>query len=198
MKPVDPTHVPLHPPGTIFFRCRAPRASKFSSGDRDLPKNRRKSKRKKYRNCLSVSSSGKAAKQQRASLLHDGYTLVSRSINTMMFADGACEGKSRSEEEVMQGHRRRRVTRKRVPRDRPQAPSARRVAAGRHRFLCRELDAVALARNVTVFYGTGHLVLTPPQPGLCIGSRHEAMRARRPDRWLARSGKPPALPYPTW
>ena len=51
-------------------------------------------------------------------------------------------------------------------RDRPQPPSARRVAAGRHRFLCRsssvmytdiassslrELDAVALATNVTVF-----------------------------------------------
>jgi hypothetical protein len=27
-----------------------------------------------------------------------------------MFADGACEGRSRSEEEVMQGHRRRRAT----------------------------------------------------------------------------------------
>ena len=39
----------------------------------------------------------------------------------------------------MQGHRRRRVTRKRVPRDRPQPPSARRVAAGRHRFLLRLL-----------------------------------------------------------
>ena len=66
----------------------------------------------------------------------------------------------------MQGHRRRRVTRKRVPRDHPQPPSARRVAAGRHRFLCcssfvmytdiassslRELDAVALATNVTIF-----------------------------------------------
>ncbi len=50
-------------------------------------------------------------------------------------------------------------------RDRPQPPSARRVAAGRHRFLCRssvmytdiassslrELDTVALATNVTVF-----------------------------------------------
>jgi len=36
--------------------------------------------------------------------------LVSRSINTMTFADGACEARSRSEEEAMQGHRRRRET----------------------------------------------------------------------------------------
>jgi hypothetical protein len=36
--------------------------------------------------------------------------LVSRPMNTMMFADGACEGRSRSEEEVMQGYRRRRAT----------------------------------------------------------------------------------------
>jgi len=51
-------------------------------------------------------------------------------------------------------------------RDRPQSPLARRVAAGRHRLLCRsssvmytdiassslrELDAVALATNVTLF-----------------------------------------------
>ena len=50
----------------------------------------------------------------------------------------------------MQGHRRRRVTRKRVPRGLPQSPSARRVAAGRHRFLCRELDTVALATNTTI------------------------------------------------
>ena len=55
-------------------------------------------------------------------------------------------------------------------RDRLQPPSARRVAAGRHRFLCpsssamrtdiassslRELDAVALATNVTVFMERG-------------------------------------------
>jgi len=117
-------------------------------------------------------------------------------LNTMMFADGACGGKSRSEEEVMQGHRRRRVTRKRVPRDRPQAPSARRVAAGRHRFLGRELDAVALARNVTVFYGTGHLVLTPPQPGLCIGSRHETPKARRPDRVACQGWQAIGSPLP--
>ena len=34
-------------------------------------------------------------------------------------------------------------------RDRLQSPSAQRVAAGWHRFLCRELNAVALATNVT-------------------------------------------------
>ncbi len=55
-------------------------------------------------------------------------------------------------------------------RDRPQPPSARRVATGRHRFLCRssstihigiassslrELNAVALATNVTVLMERG-------------------------------------------
>ena len=35
---------------------------------------------------------------------------MSRPRNTITFADGACEGRSRSEEEVMQGHRRRRAT----------------------------------------------------------------------------------------
>ena len=71
--------------------------------------------------------------------------LVSRSINTTMFADGACDERHR---------------------DRPQPPSARRVAVGRHRFflslllhdvtdiassLLRELDAIVLATNFTVF-----------------------------------------------
>ncbi len=36
--------------------------------------------------------------------------LVSRSITTMAFTDGACEARSRSEEEAMQEHRRRRET----------------------------------------------------------------------------------------
>ncbi len=36
--------------------------------------------------------------------------LVSRSINAMTFTDGACEARSRREEKVMQGHRRRRET----------------------------------------------------------------------------------------
>ncbi len=35
---------------------------------------------------------------------------VSRPMNTMTFADGAWEGRSRSEEEVMQGHRQQRAT----------------------------------------------------------------------------------------
>ncbi len=60
-------------------------------------------------------------------------------------------------------------------RGRPQPPSARRVAAGRHRFLCpsfsamhtdiassslRELDAVARATNVIVFMKRGTEVTT--------------------------------------
>ena len=36
--------------------------------------------------------------------------LVSRSINTMTFTDGACEARSRSEKKAMQRHRRRRET----------------------------------------------------------------------------------------
>ncbi len=36
--------------------------------------------------------------------------LVSRSITTMTFTDGDCETRSRSEEKVMPGHRRRRET----------------------------------------------------------------------------------------
>ena len=42
----------------------------------------------------------------------------------------------------MQGHRRRRVTRKQVPRDGPQPRSAQRVVAGRHRFLCGSSSAM--------------------------------------------------------
>ena len=38
--------------------------------------------------------------------------LVSRSIDTMTFADGSCQARSRSEEETMQGHRRQRETRR--------------------------------------------------------------------------------------
>ncbi len=65
----------------------------------------------------------------------------------------------------MQGHRH-----DEGHRNRPQSPSAQRVAAGRHRFLChsssamhtgiassslRELHAVALATNVIVFMKRG-------------------------------------------
>ena len=85
---------------------------------------------------------------------------MSRSINTMMFADGACEGRSRSEEEVMQGHRRRRAT------QRSPATSISPKGGGgtasislslllrdAHDIassLLRELDAVALATNSTI------------------------------------------------
>ncbi len=76
---------------------------------------------------------------------------VSRPRNIITFADGSCEGRSRSEEEVTQGHRRRRVTRKRVPRDRPQPPSARRVVAGRHRFICRSSSTMSLTSRRRCF-----------------------------------------------
>jgi len=84
-----------------------------------------------------------------------------RFIDRVAFADGACESRSRSEEKPMQGHRRRREDAE-ISRN---PPSARKVAAGRHRFLCRssstmhtdivsssfrELGAVALATNVTL------------------------------------------------
>ncbi len=39
-------------------------------------------------------------------------SLVLPFINTVTFADGACEARSRSEEEAMQGHRRRRETKR--------------------------------------------------------------------------------------
>ena len=70
----------------------------------------------------------------------------------------------------MQGHRRQRVSRKRVPRDHPQPPSAQRVASATAAISLslllhdvadiassslRELDAVALATNVTVFMERG-------------------------------------------
>ena len=116
-------------------------------------------------------------------------------MNTITFADGAWEGRSRSEERAMQGYRRRRVTRKRVPRDRPQPPSARRVAAGRHQFRCRsssaihlgiassslrELDAVALATNVMVFMGGD------TKSGLCINS---LLQRRNHPACVAHSGR---------
>jgi len=79
----------------------------------------------------------------------------------MMFADGACEGRSRSEEEVMQGHRRRRAT------QRSPATSISPKGGGGTASIClslllhdvtdiassllRELNAVALATNFTVF-----------------------------------------------
>ncbi len=91
--------------------------------------------------------------------------LVPRSINTMMFADGACEGRSRSEEEAMQGHRRRRAT-QRSPATSISPKGGGGTAAISLSLLLhdvtdiassslRELDAVALATNVMVFMGRG-------------------------------------------
>jgi len=83
----------------------------------------------------------------------------------MMFADGACEGRSRSEEESMQGHQRRRAT------QRSSATSISPKGGGGTAVISlslllhdvsdiassslRELDAVALATNVTVFMERG-------------------------------------------
>jgi hypothetical protein len=78
-----------------------------------------------------------------------------------MFADGACEGRSRSEEEAMQGHRRRRAT-QRSPATSISPKGGGGTAATSLSLLLhdvtdiassslRELDAVALATNVTVF-----------------------------------------------
>jgi len=82
---------------------------------------------------------------------------------TQTFADGAWEGRSRREEEVMQGHRRRRAT-QRSPAT-PISPKGGGGAASISLSLLlhdvtdiassslRELDAVALATNVMVFLG---------------------------------------------
>ncbi len=79
----------------------------------------------------------------------------------MMFADGACEARSRSKEKAMQGHRRRRATQRS-----PATPISPKGGGGTASISLslllrdatdialsslRELDAVALATNVTVF-----------------------------------------------
>jgi len=79
----------------------------------------------------------------------------------MIFADGACEGRSRSEEEEMQGHRRRRATQRS-----PATPISPRGGGGTAPIslslllrdahdiassLLRELNAVALATNIMIF-----------------------------------------------
>jgi len=85
-------------------------------------------------------------------------------MNTMTFADGAWEGRSRREEEVMQGHRRRRATQRS-----PATPISRPKGGGGTASISlslllhdvtdiassslRELDAVALATNSMVFMG---------------------------------------------
>ena len=92
-------------------------------------------------------------------------TLVSRPRNTMTFADGSCEVRSRSEEKAMQGHRRRRATQRS-----PATPISPKGGGGTASISLslllhdvtdiassslRELDAVALATNVTVFMERG-------------------------------------------
>jgi len=83
----------------------------------------------------------------------------------MMFADRACEGRSRSEEEAMQGHRRQRAT-QRSPATSISPKGGGGTAAISLSLLLhdvpdiassslRELDAVALATNVTVFMERG-------------------------------------------
>ncbi len=83
----------------------------------------------------------------------------------MTFADGSCEGRSRSEEKAMQGHRRRRAT-QRFPAT-PISPkggggtvsiSLSHLLRDAHDIassLFRELDAVALATNIMEFLGRG-------------------------------------------
>jgi len=84
-------------------------------------------------------------------------------MNPMAFADGACEARSRSEEEVMQGHRRRRATQRS-----PATPISPKGGGGTASISLslllydvtdiassslRELDAVAPATNVMGFMG---------------------------------------------
>jgi len=84
-------------------------------------------------------------------------------MNTVTFADGAWEGRSRSEEEVMQGHRRRRATQRS-----PATPISPKGGGGTASISLslllhdvtdiassslRALDTVALATNVMVSMG---------------------------------------------
>jgi hypothetical protein len=86
-----------------------------------------------------------------------------------MFADGACETRSRSKEKVMQGHRRRRATQRS-----PATSISPKGGGGTASIslslllhdvadiassLLRELDAVALATNVMVFLGRGTKIM---------------------------------------
>jgi hypothetical protein len=92
----------------------------------------------------------------------------------MTFADGSCEGRSRNEKEVMQGHRRRRATQRS-----PATPISPKGSGGTASIslslllrdahdiassLLRELDAVALATNVMVFLGRDTKALCNPFP----------------------------------
>ena len=85
---------------------------------------------------------------------------VSRFIDMVTFADGACEARSRSKEKAMQGHRRRRATQRS-----PATPISPKGGGGTASISLslllhdvtdiaslslRELDTVALATNATV------------------------------------------------
>ena len=82
-----------------------------------------------------------------------------------MFADGAWEWRSRSEEEAMQGHRRRRATQRSAATSISPKGGGGTAAISLSLLLhdvtdiasssLRELDAVALATNVTVFMERG-------------------------------------------
>jgi hypothetical protein len=102
----------------------------------------------------------------------------------MTFADGACEGRSRSKEKAMHGHRRRRATQRS-----PATPISPKGGGGTASislslFLhdvtdiasssLRELDAVALATNSTISIKRG----TKEADG---GGTRFAGRAVRPD-----------------
>ncbi len=82
-------------------------------------------------------------------------------MNMMTFADGACEARSRSEEEAMQGHRRQRAT-QRSPATLISPKGGGGTASISLSLLLhdvtdiassslRELNAVALATNIIVF-----------------------------------------------
>jgi len=110
-------------------------------------------------------------------------------MNTITFADGSWKWRSRSEEEVMQGHRRRRAT-QRSPAT-PISPKGGGETASISLSLLlhdvtdsassslRELDAVALATNVMVFMGrdtisadpTGEMVRFAGSPTVLNGKR---------------------------
>jgi len=87
----------------------------------------------------------------------------------VMFADGACEARSRSKEKAMQGHRRRRATQRS-----PAIPNSPKGGGGTASISLslllrdapdiassslRELDAVALATNATVSMKRGTISL---------------------------------------
>ncbi len=65
-------------------------------------------------------------------------SLASRPRNSMTFADGACEARSRSKEKVMQGHRRRRATQRS-----PATPISPKGGGGTASILCRSSSTMS-------------------------------------------------------